>query len=280
MLKALPPGNYLIRPFKTHKSNSYSYTYSGSNNVQFVSIDEAIPPPNVWYWSGSSEPINISGLPKRSLYESVEQMFYLTTSMSAYIPAFNWTPTNNPNGCYVINIASTSYGEQIRPGTFKLVGSAGTGSIYDDGEGRLLWDQDPTAPPLGNIFYPLGIAVVGKLLSTTGSIFNNQGIFLFSGSQIEVDYESQWTIYEYTAICTLEAGEFNWTTNQTLNFPSSSVTGSESLISSMLSGSLNPYVTTINLADDVGNVLVTAKVPRPIKRRPEMGQTFILKWDV
>lgn len=297
-MKPLPQGNYLIRPFKTFKGFAYTYQHLVSSSSIQASVTEAIAPPVMWIWSGSSEPTNPNGLSKRSLYASVETLFYPSMSVSGtnlgHITATGsirrppifprgWSPGKHPNGIYIISVSPRAYGEQIRPNSFVIETTPGTASISDDGLGKLYASTD-TINPIGNIFYSLGIAVIGKMTTTgslTGSVISQEGIYLNTGSVLNIQYESQFTIYEHTVICTLEKDEFNYSTNPSLNlFPSSSVSGSTKLRDEMLSGSLDPYVTAIGLYNSVGEMMAIAKVPRAIKRAPEIDQTFIVKFDI
>jgi hypothetical protein len=207
----------------------------------------------------------------------LDNLFYssnLTTGSNVRLPEFNkggWSPSLTGN-VYVINISQQTFGEQVRPGTFSVV--TGSVTISDDGIGRLYSSVAPTVV-VGNIFYPLGIAIISK----TGSA---AGLNLQAGSVITVNYNSQLTIYEYTTICTLERDEFNYSSNPSLSlFSTSSVAGisGSKMMDAFSSGSLTPYITTIGLYNDVRELVAIAKVPRAIRRTPEMDQTFIIKFD-
>lgn len=108
-----------------------------------------------------------------------------------------------------------------------------------------------------------------------------EGMVLDSGSVINVEYNSQHTIYEHTAICTLNRGEYNFSTNPTLQmFPSSSISGSDLLFDALEDGRLTPYITSIGLYNSVGEMVAVAKLPRPIKRIWDTKQSFIVKFDI
>ena len=113
-----------------------------------------------------------------------------------------------------------------------------------------------------------------------GPFLNSSGLYLDTGSQVTVQFQSTVTIYEHQAICTIEAGELNWSSNPTLLSPSSSVSGTNKIMDYFASGTLTPYMTTIGLYDSVGELVAIAKVPRAIKRAPEIAQTFIIRWDM
>lgn len=281
-MKPLPRGGYAVRPFKAYKAQQLSYVEGSS--VKEVSIDDATVPPEEWQWSGSTEPVNNSGLYKRPLYKSIKQVFY--DSGSTIVPQFarGWSLTDtHGDGVYVISLSQNIFGEKIRPGSFRLSTPSSSGSIMDDGFGKLYPGSDTTTF-VGNVFYSLGIAVVSKMnasSSLTGSVVSHEGIYLNTSDEVGVSFTSQVTIHEHIATCTVKKNEFNFSVNPTLTlFESSSVSGSTELTDALISGTLNPYITTVGLYDNVGRLLVVGKLPRPLKRIPEIDQTFIVRFDI
>lgn len=294
-MKPLPPGSYLVRPFKTYKAFSFTHTYLGAGNSPFISVDEAIAPPVNWTWQGVNEPYNSeSGLFMRALYASIETLFYASASISGtnlqhtlgalsasrQLPAFTpggWSP-GETGDIYVVSVGEGAFGEQIRPGTFTVITGAGTGSISDDGQGRLFANTNPNKA-VGNIFYSMGIAAISNAGSGSATI-NENGLFLTTGSAITIGYNSQLTLFEHSVICTIEKDEFNFSTNPSLAlFASSSISGSTRLLDAFSSGTLTPYVTTIGCYDSVGELLMVGKVPRAIRRTTDMDQTFVVRLD-
>ena len=285
-MKALPQGSYLIRPFKTYKGHSYNYTYSGGSNPSVISVDDALIPPADWLWNEYENLINDDGLHKYNLYTSIQQLYYYDSSSIRRLPQWNrdWDVINSHgDGVYVLSVSQYSYGERVRPSSISITTTASTGSIVDDGSGRLYCETDPTTY-IGNVFYSQGIAVIGKMnvsSSLTGSVVTQEGMYLKASDQLTIQYESQLTLYEHIALCTIEKGELNYSSNPSLTlFTSSSVSGSSKLIDAILSGSLNPYMTTIGLYNSAGELLMVGKVPRPIKRAPDIAQTFVLRLDI
>lgn len=279
-MKTLPQGSYLIRPFKAYKNHTYSYTYGGTSNKSFLSIDEGTVPPVDWRWNEYVKTYNSgSGTEKNVLYSSVKNFFYPDISLtgSNIPPQFDrgWDFDTSLNGIYVINISQISFGEQIYPGTFRL--RSASQEIADDGYGRLYNTAAPTQY-IGNIFYPYGIAILPKSGSTP---INSIGLSLLTGSILDISYRSQVTIYEHAVHCTMERGEFNYSSNASLiAFTSSSISGSTTLINEMLTGSLTPYITTIGLYNSNYDLLAVAKFPRPIRRIVELDQTVVIKFDL
>ncbi len=132
-MKAITDGNYIVRPFVTHKTQTYGYAFLSGGNPAQVSIDLAVvPPTSSWQFASGSEPINPSGIYQRSLYESVKHVFYDDSTVDRV-----FQPTGST--LYVISIAQPAYGEQIRPGTFSLTEGTSIGTIIDDGNGGLIY---------------------------------------------------------------------------------------------------------------------------------------------
>lgn len=284
-MKALGRGCYTVRPFKTYKTHEFTYIEGGTNSPH-VSITEAERPPATWQWSGSLEPSSSTGIYKRTLYESLFQLFYdFETSLTSSVryPPLNltWSPLQS-TGSYVISVSQNVFGEKIRPNSFRLTTAQGTGSIVDDGLGKLYCTSNSSSI-IGNIFYPTGIIAIAKIPSSslTSSVINHQGLYLSSSNSITVRFTSQLTLYEHTAICTMEQGEFNYTTNPSLWYNvSSSVSGSSKLIDNMLTGSLTPYFTQVGLYTDTGDLVAIGKVPRPLRREVAVDQSVIVKFDI
>lgn len=280
----LSPGSYLVRPFKTYKGHTHSYTYEGTN-VEFLSVNEALIPPADWLYNEYPLVVNTNGILKYNLYKSVEHLFYYETS-SRFPPRDDreWALTDtNGDGVYVVNISQYSFGETVRPTSFRLTSAASTASIYDDGTGKLICSSDTNAI-IGNIFYSKGIAVIGKMdagSSEVSKIISHEGLYLDPSDVLTISYESQNTLFEHITICTIDRGELNCSTNATLRlFESSSVSGSTGLIAAINSGSLPIYMTTIGLYNDDREILAIAKLPRPIKRVLDIAQTFVVKFDI
>jgi hypothetical protein len=281
-MKPLGHGGYLVRPYTVYKQHSYSYIYpSASDSTNRVNIDEALPASPGWEWLGSSEPVNTDGIYKRPLHTSVRHRFYSTSSVSQsmygnaqgteYVPSVY-------DSFYVVNITQDGYGEGIRPESILLTAVGSTDTVRDDGAGHL-YINSTAGKLVGNVFYSLGLMVIQK---ASGSTINANGMFLANGDNVRVRYDSTVTIQEHTAVCTIEASEMNWSSNPTINpnSVSSSISGSNPIIREFVSGNLTPYMTTVGLYNSVNELVAVAKVPRPIKRTPEMSQTFVVRFDL
>jgi hypothetical protein len=127
----------------------------------------------------------------------------------------------------------------------------------------------------------------GTFLQTAnvGNVFGKQGLVVISSADYRYNnilnsaytssYRSTLTSYELSALTRLDAGDFNLSLNHTLtrdnnityqNF----VTGS----------SFMPYITTIGLYDDAGQLLAIGKLAQPIKKRNDVDMNFVVRIDI
>ena len=127
----------------------------------------------------------------------------------------------------------------------------------------------------------------GSVLQTerVGNVFDKHGLFVFSSADYRVDdllntpytlsYKSTVTIHELSVTTRLGKGEFNMSNNVTLtkddnNTYRNFVTGS----------AFSPYVTSIGLYNDLGQLLAVAKLAQPIKKRNDVDINFLVRIDL
>jgi hypothetical protein len=280
-MKAIPAGNYLVRPFVTHKTQTYQYAYlSGSNPAQ-VTIDLAVATPTgSWQtaFTPASDFQNPSGIFGRPLYESVRHLFY--SKASEWNKGVSLTEAYNPTASfYVVSFAQQSYGEGVARSSLTLRAAASTCSFQDDGQGRLLASTNGAV--VGHILYGLGIAIIRQDVSSySASVFSHLGAYLQTGSLVTVEYDASHTIYQHEVICTMEPGEMNYSSNPTVLLPSSSVSGTVKPLDVFASGTLTPYMTTVGLYSERGELVALGKFPRALKRVSESQQSIIIKFDI
>ena len=215
----------------------------------------------------------------------------------------------------VISIPSKLWGDYIQPESFLLTGPSG--SIIDDGEGRLLW-KHPNASVTGyeymagNIIYQHGIVTLFDS-NTVGSDFTDiygtglYGKALYGGSRIEredfinsfitgsdvtMSFSSSYKLFETQYQCTIDENEFNYSLNP------STITGSE--IPTKFSGSainwentasigvplgfvtasyFEPYITTVGLYNENFELLAVGKLAQPLQSSPTTDTTILVNID-
>jgi hypothetical protein len=127
----------------------------------------------------------------------------------------------------------------------------------------------------------------GTLLQTNhvGNVFEKQGVAIISSADYRFDdvlslnytasYKSTLTRYELSAITRVSAGDFNMSLNHTLT-RDNNITY-QSYVSS---SDFAPYITTIGLYDDAGQLLAIGKLAQPVKKRDDVDMNFLIRIDL
>ena len=127
----------------------------------------------------------------------------------------------------------------------------------------------------------------GTALQTqyVGNVFGKHGIVVFSSADYRINdllktpftssYRSTVTINELNVVTKLDAGDFNMSTNVTLTADDDSTY--RSFVSS---STFSPYVTTIGLYNDAGQMLAIAKLAQPIRKRSDVDMNFLIRLDL
>jgi hypothetical protein len=277
-MKGLPSDNYRVDPFIAHKTQTYQYTHLGGGNPDQVTVSLAAEAPSAYWFDPAQDPLNSNGLYQRPLHSSLKHLFYSSASYWSGDSTLNkqWYPSGAET--YVLTVGQVAYGEGILPRSFTLTAAASTASIVDDGHGRLI---GATGTVVGNIFYGLGIATIQQTSgSFSGSVLAHNGLYLTTGSALTVNFKATHTIYQHTAICTMDIGDFNFSSNPTMAATQSAVSGTVKVVDGFVSGTLSPYMTSVGLYTDRGELVAVAKFPRPIKRVIDSQQTVIIRFDI
>ena len=123
-------------------------------------------------------------------------------------------------------------------------------------------------PNVGNIFYDNGFAIITH--PTYMDVFNG-------GDLNTLKYKNTHLINENEYQCTMTEDEFEFTTNPTARkIPFSD---SEDVANFTTGSNFKPYITSVGLYDDMGNLLVVGKLAQPIKASSETDTTFIIRYD-
>mgnify|MGYP003333089000 CR=1 FL=1 len=210
-------------------------------------------------------------------------------------------PTGANDQIEVININQNIYGSKILPNNFRI--SQSIGLIIDDGNGNLYNVSNVSSNyisasyvnnsyffstlgneglvHIGNIFYAHGIIVL-----TNSNYFN-----ILSTFPSTYTFENEHIIYENEVRCIVRESDYNLTYNPTITkyggeyITSGSngytLTGSlDSTVKDFATGSdFQPYVTTIGLYNDTDDLLMVAKLAKPIMLSPDTDTTFIVRYD-
>jgi hypothetical protein len=119
---------------------------------------------------------------------------------------------------------------------------------------------------VGNVFSKQGIVVISSADYRYGNVLN---------SAYTSSYRSTLTSYELSVLTRLDAGDFNLSLNPTLT-RDNNVTYHD-----FVSGSaFAPYITTIGLYDDAGQLLAIGKLAQPIRKRSDVDMNFLVRIDI
>lgn len=127
----------------------------------------------------------------------------------------------------------------------------------------------------------------GTALQTriVGNVFSKQGVIVFSSADYRVhdiihtpftaSYRSTTTIHELSILTKLDAGDFNMSTNVTLT------QDNDVTYQPFVSGSdFAPYITTIGLYNDFGQLIAIGKLAQPIRKRNDVDMNFLIRLDL
>lgn len=127
----------------------------------------------------------------------------------------------------------------------------------------------------------------GSLLQTNvvGNVFTKQGIIVISSADYRFNnvltlpytasYRSTKTIYELDVIAEVGSGDFNATTNITTT-ADDDITYKTIVKDKVFA----PYITTIGLYDNAGQLLAIGKLAQPIRKRNDVDMNFMIRIDL
>jgi hypothetical protein len=145
---------------------------------------------------------------------------------------------------------------------------------------------------IGNVFYRNGQIVVSSPMPKYHDILFNHPT---SGSNsFKLVYKGQHTIYENEVMVRIPRSTFNISTNPSAVYrpatginnecntdsgPSESNRPGDFIKKMFVSGTANPYITSIGLYNDDGQMLAVGKLAEPVEKRDDIDMNFIIRWD-
>lgn len=127
----------------------------------------------------------------------------------------------------------------------------------------------------------------GTMLQTNkvGNVFSKQGMVVISSPDYRYNnilnapytasYRSTLSMYELGVVTKIDAGDFNLSLN-----PSLTMDDDVTYQTFASSSAFSPYITTIGLYDDYGQLLAIAKLAQPIKKRDDVDMNFFIRLDI
>lgn len=166
----------------------------------------------------------------------------------------------------VISIPSKLFGDYLQPNSF-YIEHPESGSVKDDGEGRLMWRPYPGTTDTtyqyldnSNIIYQHGIIIISNAVISKNLIPDDYGTAIYgtskyggtriitsedfidafiSSNEVTMSFSSSYKIFETQYQCTINENEFNYSLNP------SSITGSQ--IPTKFSGSVINWENTASI---------------------------------
>lgn len=99
----------------------------------------------------------------------------------------------------------------------------------------------------------------------------------YTGS-FNINFRNEYTVYENFVKCSVEESEYNLTYNPSLLSERTNI--SSSLVGFATGSEFRPYVTTIGLYNEQNELLMVAKLGKPIPVSSETDMTFLIKYDI
>lgn len=121
---------------------------------------------------------------------------------------------------------------------------------------------------VGNVFYRSGTIVTSSPYSQYNSL---------TTSNWTASFQSTHRVYESQVLVRISKDKFNRTNN-----PSAAkfaLNETPQFIDAMITGSLTPYITTIGLYNDLGQLLAIGKLARPLQKRSDIDTNILIRWD-
>lgn len=172
------------------------------------------------------------------------------------------------NNIGIISIPSKLYGDNIKPNSI-ILESVVSGTLYDDGEGRMYQISGSGRLYIGNVMYQHGLIIINQ---SSGSL--DPYLTAFIQNEVTMSFSSSYTIYETQYKVTIDADKYNYTTNPTL------ISSSQGDVYDFATGSaFSPYITTVGLYDDDYNLLAVAKLAQPLKTSKKVDTTILINID-
>ena len=131
---------------------------------------------------------------------------------------------------------------------------------------------------VGYVFYKQGMVVVTDPRPRYQNVLLGDGNGSYTNRNYQVDYRSTKVVEEVVALCEIGKEEFLVTSNPSARYSTSE--NEFQLAEFTTSSAFYPYVTTLGLYNDSGDLLATAKLGSPLKRRSDLDITIQVKFDI
>ena len=208
-----------------------------------------------------------------SRFYNYEQTSLFQTNSLGYTSNYGFEryfPTESNAKVCVLSIPKEYFGDYINPNTFffRLEGSnpGDFDTVTDNGEGILISGSQT----VGIINYNHG-AVVFSNLSFLFQIDDN----FSNATNLTCSFQSSRTIFETQYKCTIRPDEFNFSLNPSLISGSTDGT----IYNFVTSSYFSPYVTTVGFYNESQELLMVAKLAKPLPTSTTTDTTILVNID-
>ena len=294
--------NIQSNPFISGSNPSTGIVYTQDQELIYNSIKQLYYGNYLNATASLGSPVNTSSLVP-GFDEAGDRLIGTTPSSGRYwtypqttLTFEHYFPTSSDSIIGVMSIPVGLYGNYIMPSSFKWI--APSGSIYDDGEGNLIFSSSQQI--CGNIFYGHGLAIITSDSQpqgdTYGTAIYGSSVYGLSdslvvnnfvtSSNVTCSFSSSLTIYENQYKCTIRENEYNYTNNPTslasANFNTSSIFYPQNgTVKGFFTASyFDPYITTVGLYDNNQNLLAIGKLAQPLPTSATTDITVLVNIDM
>lgn len=284
----------MVKPTQepTHPSGSILLTKQGA--IEELRIDEngkvhSQPAPNKFpyrlsYTSGSKKVMfeKSSGLSSFALTSSVSMslntLYHIVATKTGSLITLHVNSLltgSKTSGSTTLKDSNTSNLSNIVVGNNDMFSQGFNGAI----DNLKLYKSSLSQDEVNILYHTLGVGNV-----YLGNAYYNHGMMILGSIPARfltvnsIESRGTHTIYETEISCTISPGDFGMSSNRTLQEYDS--TRNEFVYKSFVTGSsFKPFITTIGLYDDLGQLLIVGKLNTPIQTPNNMDTTFIVRYD-
>ena len=130
---------------------------------------------------------------------------------------------------------------------------------------------------VGYVYYEKGLIVITDPRPKYQNCFLGNGNFNYTQKGFEFTYKSSKKIEQQSFLCEIGRSEFNVSQNNTLRLGDNEY--SNDLIPFVTGSDFRPYITSIGLYNDTGDLLAIAKMGSPLKKRQDVDVTVDVRLD-
>ena len=291
-------GTKTIASLASEKTREISLREAGSSQIKTAPVGNQFP--YRIYYKGNTPNINTSAIFfERSDGETIQfvsaSIFGSTTTGNKFVSC------KNDNGVLKIKVGNNdevTSTQQNSPTLNKTVSNKANITLYNkpqpdgsytnyigSGSGAIsqlmIWNKGLTDTELINVSESItGTYKVGNIFYDNGFTVITHPTYMdvFDGGELNIlKYKNTHLITENEYQCTMTEDEFEFTTNPTARkIP---FRDSEDIANFTTSSNFKPYITSVGLYDDMGNLLVVGKLAQPIKASSETDTTFVIRYD-